>query len=271
MKLLNLGCGAKYHPEWINVNFYKSGPDVIVHDLTHTFPFEDNAFDMVYHSHVLEHFTKRNAYNFLVECKRVLKPGGILRVVIPDLEGIIAEYTKQLSLAKTGDKQAIDRYNWIIYELLDQVQRNHSGGGMLEYWKQNPLPAKDYIMDRLGVEVKNFLEHFASNSLPISHDIVSPPRSWKTRLQDRLLEWMGYTREMAEIGKFRLSGEVHYWMYDEFSLKQLLIDVGFTSFTRLQADESGLPGFSNFHLDTESDGSIRKPDSGFFEARKKRE
>jgi predicted SAM-dependent methyltransferase len=269
MKLLNLGCGSKYHPDWINVNFYKSGPDVIVHDLNNPFPWGDSSFDMIYHSHVLEHFTKEKAIGFLLECKRVLKPGGILRVVIPDLESIITEYSKQLTLARSGDQEASNRYNWIIYELFDQVQRNQSGGGMLEYWKQKPLPAKDFIIQRLGMEVKGFLDYLEIHP-PVSMTPSSSqsPRSWKTRIQDRLLAWMGYTREMAEIGKFRLSGEVHYWMYDEFSLGQLLESVGFVKFKRVRADESGLQGFSSYNLDTEPDGSIRKPDSGFFEVRK---
>ncbi len=234
MKLLNLGCGHKYHPDWINVNFYKSGKEVIVHDLNKKFPWEDESFDMVYHSHVLEHFPKKQAIFFLQECRRVLKQGGILRIVIPDLEQIVREYLKYLELAKQGNITAKERYNWIVYELLDQLSRNYSGGGMLEYWRQNPLPAKDYIIERLGSEVKNFLDQLEKESKHSNHPL-NQPKSWKIKIQDLLLKWIGYTREMAEIGKFRLSGEVHYWMYDEFSLKELLKEIGFSQIQRVDA------------------------------------
>ena len=157
----------------------------------------------------------------------------------------------------------------LIYELFDQVQRNFSGGDMLKYWKQKPLPAKDYIIQRLGMEVKQFLNYFESEDFSKSNlNSYQEHRSVKSIIQDKLLSWMGYTREMAEIGKFRISGEVHYWMYDEFSVKELLQSIEFSDVKRVSAHTSGLPNFYSYNLDTELDGSIRKPDSGFFEAKK---
>jgi predicted SAM-dependent methyltransferase len=264
MKLLNLGCGQKYHPDWVNVNFYKSGEKVLVHDLNHPFPWADETFDVVYHSHVLEHFTKENAKKFLKECKRVLKPNGIHRVVVPDLEGIVNEYISNLYLARKGETSATDRYNWILYELFDQIQRNYSGGGMIEYWKKKPLPAKDYIIERMGSEVKNLFQFLESQS--VLHNPAIAPKTLKVKIQDRLLAWMGYTREMAEIGKFRLSGEVHYWMYDEFSLSKLLEELEFRDYRRVSADESSIFEFNKYLLDIEDNGQVRKPDSLFMEA-----
>ena len=86
--MLNLGCGGRFHPEWTNIDFYSSGGAVIAHDLNLGIPFPDSSFDVVYHSHVLEHFPKAKARRFIAECVRVLKPGGILRVVVPDLEDL---------------------------------------------------------------------------------------------------------------------------------------------------------------------------------------
>jgi predicted SAM-dependent methyltransferase len=92
MKLLNLGCGNRYHPDWTNVNFTSTGDGVIAHNLTQGIPFPDNYFDVVYHSHVLEHFPKAQAEDFIKDCYRVLCPQGILRVVVPDLEEIARTY-----------------------------------------------------------------------------------------------------------------------------------------------------------------------------------
>src|ERR1700743_2591931 len=89
---LNLGCGHHFNKRWVNVDFVSIGDDVIGHNLLKGIPFDDSSFEVVYHSHVLEHFQKRDAVKFIDECYRVLKPGGTIRVVIPDLEQIVTHY-----------------------------------------------------------------------------------------------------------------------------------------------------------------------------------
>src|SRR3989338_5668159 len=64
----------------------QSDPEIIGQSLLRPLEFADNTFYAVYHSHLLEHLPKRYVPVFLQECWRVLKPGGILRVVVPDLE-----------------------------------------------------------------------------------------------------------------------------------------------------------------------------------------
>ena len=78
MKYLNLGCGSSFltMSEWTNLDFTSSGESVIAHNLLNGIPYSDNYFDLVYHSHVLEHFSKDDGEAFIAECFRVLKPGG---------------------------------------------------------------------------------------------------------------------------------------------------------------------------------------------------
>jgi len=270
MKLVNLGCGSKFHDSWINVNFSSSGEGVLVHDLNKPFPWEDEYCDVVYHSHVLEHFTPNQSFQFLLECKRILKTNGILRIVVPDLEQIVKEYIINLNKAREGIKQGVDQYNWIMHELIDQIQRNYTGGEMIKFLKQDPLPAKDYIIKRLGSEVKNLLENI--DKIESTENIRNKKRTLikniKLWLEDRLLTLLGYTREMAEIGKFRLSGEVHYWMYDSYSITKLLDFFGFKEICIVSATKSSIPDFSKYNLDTEEDLTIRKPDSLFIECTK---
>jgi len=57
-------------------------------------PFEDNTFDLVYSSHVLEHFEKAKTQEVVNEWVRILKPGGILRLSVPSLENLIKIYQK---------------------------------------------------------------------------------------------------------------------------------------------------------------------------------
>src|ERR1041385_5970668 len=96
MKMLNLGCGDRYHAGWVNVDFVSNDKNVLAHNLLKGIPFGNNSFDAVYHAHVLEHFTPEDGKKLLEECFRVLKPGGILRIGVPDLETIVREYMRNL-------------------------------------------------------------------------------------------------------------------------------------------------------------------------------
>ena len=85
---VNLGCGSRYHLDWVNIDIVPSNPDIWQHDLSQGIPFNDNSCDVVYHTAVLEHIRKADAPNFMAECYRVLKPTGVIRVGVPDLEQI---------------------------------------------------------------------------------------------------------------------------------------------------------------------------------------
>jgi ubiquinone/menaquinone biosynthesis C-methylase UbiE len=64
----------------------------LVHDLTKPLPFQANSISAVYASHVLEHLYLVDAQRLLSECKRVLKPGGVIRLVVPDLHAMAVNY-----------------------------------------------------------------------------------------------------------------------------------------------------------------------------------
>jgi SAM-dependent methyltransferase len=61
-------------------------------DLTRPLPYPDGAFEAVLGSHVLEHLTPAEAERLLRELHRVLRPGGVLRIAVPDLDAVIAAY-----------------------------------------------------------------------------------------------------------------------------------------------------------------------------------
>ncbi len=119
MNFLNLGCGQRFHPDWTNIDFSSTNEGVIAHNLNQGIPFPDNFFDVVYHSHVLEHFSKAEAELFLKECYRVLRPKGIIRVVVPDLENIAKTYLTALEKIDSGDYEWIANYEWILLEMFD--------------------------------------------------------------------------------------------------------------------------------------------------------
>lgn len=278
MKYLNLGCGNRFSPDWTNVNFTSTHPGVIAYNLTEGTPFPDNSFDVVYHSHLLEHFPKAQAPTFIQECYRVLRPQGVLRIAVPDLEQIIRSYIFALEQALDNSQEAANNYNWLLLELFDQVVRNHSGGEMIPYMHQENISNKNFIVKRLGTEARNIIESASQSSPPLPSD------PWFKRLLRPVYHFLrdsSYRREVVlekilssndfqflQIGRFRQSGEVHQWMYDRYSLAQLLQQSGFQQIQQRSAAESAIPNWLSFNLDTEPDGSVYKPDSLYMEATK---
>ena len=156
-RMINLGCGQRLHPAWVNVDISPQQPGVIRCDLSRGIPFADNSFDAAYHSHVLEHIRRPEALPFLRECCRVLKPGGILRVATPDLERICRIYLEKLGRATTGE--APHDYDWMMLEMYDQTVREKSGGQIAEFLRQSPLPNEEFVLQRSGQEGRDIIKN----------------------------------------------------------------------------------------------------------------
>ena len=274
MKYLNVGCGYHYSNEkiWTNLDYNKTGIDVISHNLIEGIPFDNNTFQTVYHSHLLEHFSKSEGLMLLKECYRVLKPGGVLRIVVPDLEQIARAYVKFLDegLKNLDDALIRENYNWILLEMYDQTVRNFSGGEMGNYLLQKELINESFIFERIGEEGKKF----RNNNLKQNKEY----KIYKITLKQIIKGFISKAKErikikkkesqFEEIGKFRLGGEIHQWMYDRYSLDNILKQVGFEQILIFDAYNSNVKDWSNFKLDS-FDNAVRKPDSLFIEGIKK--
>ncbi len=278
MNFLNLGCGRRFHPLWVNVDIVSTGEGVIAHNLLHKLPFPDASFEMVYHSQVLEHLPKTAAQSFLQECYRVLSPKGIFRVVVPDLEKLVRTYLRILEQSLKASSAWNPDYEWVVLEMLDQQVRNAPGGEMLNYLSRHCSLNEEFIVKHGGVEIKNLIKEL---KLKAQREQTSRLSFWQhpvlTRLR-RFRRYPIYIRESfyklllgreyrtLQIGRFRLSGEIHQWMYDRYSLSILLERCGFTNIIQRTATESYVTDWNDFHLDTEPDGTIYKPNSLYMEA-----
>jgi predicted SAM-dependent methyltransferase len=268
---LNLGCGARFHTAWTNIDFHGNPPYVQAYDLRRGVPAADASFDVVYHSHVLEHFGRDEALPFLRECFRVLRPDGVIRVAVPDLEQIARQYCEALDRALEGDPVWQARYDWLMLELYDQTVRVRSGGAMQAYLEQPDVPEVAFIVERVGAEARGIMQRAQSPAPtgPTAHiSLAQRWRHWRkvirSKAQIMLLGWEEY--RALQLGRFRMGGEIHQWMYDRYSLARLLESAGFEQPTRRTAHTSAIPGWTGFNLDTAPDGSVYKPDSLFMEA-----
>ena len=274
MDCLNVGCGSRFHPAWTNIDVAPVSSYVQAYNCRAGLPFPHQSFDVVYHSHVLEHFPKSESLGFAQECFRVLRPGGIIRVAVPDLECLAGLYLEAVQKAAGGDTQWQHNYDWLMLELYDQTVRNRSGGGMIDYLKQDPLPNEHFLFERFGGEVRRILQAIRTSAQPkqipntslqkVTCRLLAFPQSALKRVLDKFLGPEGC--KALEIGRFRLSGEVHQWMYDRYSLARLLELAGFRNPRRRDPVESMIPDWTSYHLDTDPDGSIYKPDSIYMEA-----
>ena len=87
LKIFNLISSSQLR----NVEFNRK-KNIFFADATKKFNFSNNSVDIIYTSHMLEHLSKNAANHFIKECNRVLKKGGILRIVVPDMKKIVDDY-----------------------------------------------------------------------------------------------------------------------------------------------------------------------------------
>lgn len=158
MTFLNLGCGWKTsdRPGVVNIDWsimlrIRSNPvlralvpfllkgdrlahyrglaqNILVHNLAKGIPFPDNSADYAYHSHVLEHIDRAIAPLFIREIFRVLKPGGVVRIAVPDMEANCRKYLDHVARCEREGLPAIEAHDPYLEPILDQAVRREASG-----------------------------------------------------------------------------------------------------------------------------------------------
>lgn len=269
MKFLNLACGPTYlvDDHWVNVDFCRVDGEVIGHDLLQPLPFGDGEFDLVYSSHFLEHIPRRHVHSFLLECKRVLKPGGTLRLVLPDGEEMFAAY---LDLRSKGMHREAD---FVMIEIVDQCVRDRSGGELgLFYASVRSVNPKEqaywscFIEKRNG-EVLNVDMPRARARIPEKtrggpHFVFSRPitHAW-TRVRS-VFHRIGIKLLLPAFKRQNVSfagiGEKHCWLWVLYQLQAVLERAGFEGVARCTHLSSRHPSFPFCPLDATADSEPRK-------------
>lgn len=111
---LHLGSSQSHLPGWLETDIDLQRSGTVYLDATRPFPLPDASFDFVYAEHMIEHVDRAGATVLLSECRRVLKPGGVLRLTTPDLAFVLS-----LHPAPTKDGKRYMR--WIGERFLGDV------------------------------------------------------------------------------------------------------------------------------------------------------
>lgn len=268
-RVLNLACGSKVsrHGDWTNVDFQSPVNGVIEMNILGGLDFPDATFDAVYSAQFIEHLTLEEGEKVLKDIARVMKPGGVIRLVTPDLEELSRTYLALLDELKADPDPAIKgRYDWIRLEIFDQIVRDRSGGEMPAFLAACDEATRLYIIERIGYTATTFFTSPEAGRQRLTLGLLLskldriPRRLWKM-LVDL------FATDAMRIGRFRRSGEVHRYMHDIHSLTQLLQRAGFHSVERVDAHRSTILEWSQYELDVVG-GIVDGPLALYVEARR---
>lgn len=140
---LHLGCGDRHIDGFINIDARRSEATDIVGDITRLRErsFENGSVDLIYACHILEHFDKHEYPKILEDWYALLKPGGILRLSVPDFDMVLDHYTEHRDITKLyglvcgGQKNALD-YHYMIWDEKTLIEACKKAGfkGKCRYW-----------------------------------------------------------------------------------------------------------------------------------------
>ena len=99
MLKLNLGCGTVHIDGYVNIDIRPMEAVDKVDNIKYLRSFEKDSVNVVYACAVLEHFIRWEYKNALRRWYEILKPGGILRVSVPDFESLIEHYIENKNLS----------------------------------------------------------------------------------------------------------------------------------------------------------------------------
>jgi predicted SAM-dependent methyltransferase len=141
---LNCGCGLALKPGWLNSDMLVlkdearekfTEPERIAridehafyleHDATTSFPLEDGCLDWVYSEHFIEHVGPEQGVAWLADVRRMLRPGGTVRISTPDLRRYVSGYVEKdrrffsehADRLRDVKKDVSDRGGWMMNQI----------------------------------------------------------------------------------------------------------------------------------------------------------
>ena len=277
--------GPTFLEQWNNLVFTAvPGPPLAntryVDLSTATLEFADETFDAVYVNHVFEHLTPSQGELCARQIFNALKPGGIWRVSVPDLEWLCQHYLETLSAADSHPtRENAVRYRWAVMSIFEQMVRNRSGGLMQDAIEQGDYD--DAQLRQLFGDMLRPLVERTQSARSRAADAGRQPRQARRRRSFTFRAVLGriYRAARTILGEPppytdrldpRVTKEAVQWMYDRFSLRCLVEQAGFEDVRQMDHLSSSIPGWSAYDFDRSNNGGYPLDPSVFIEGRKPR-
>ncbi len=121
IKKLHIGCGPHIIHGWLNSDYGLKSKEILNFDATKVFPFDNDTFDYIFSEHMVEHVSYEKGIMMFLECFRVLKPNGKIRIATPGLEFLVDLYvsSNKSKIQEAFIKDQIDE--WTNAPLYDSV------------------------------------------------------------------------------------------------------------------------------------------------------
>lgn len=123
---VNIGAGPFGEVGWVNIDMFNMPNISFTYDCRKKLPFLDNTVKRIRCEHMLEHLDrKEEAPAFLKECLRCLMPGGIIRIIVPDVKIFIDAYHENTTDSWARLKNAFSNFNddWLPMDVLNHIFR----------------------------------------------------------------------------------------------------------------------------------------------------
>jgi predicted SAM-dependent methyltransferase len=178
-KGLHVGCSQWIIPGYLNIDIrgpWDEGPTEII-DIREGLPYNNESFEIVYSSHVLEHFYWYELKGIILpEMMRVLKTGGILRLAVPDVEKTIQQFREHTYLlpgvlygggtwSESTTYQDAHHFGWNAFTFIDMFKKLELKD--IREWSSDEYPGLEDIKD-------------AARDCPITVNVEGKkPTGWK--------------------------------------------------------------------------------------------
>jgi len=225
--------GYDFPRDWIKIDYRRADFNI---DLNSTFvlPFKSSSINVIYTSHTIEHLSNDRVCYLLQECYRILKPGGVIRVEVPDVEKLVQLY-------KTKDNTYLKYFKDFYSVLVDKFH----------------YPQK-YTEDHLGLvgTISNYIpdEFYFQVPVYVTEDECN---SKLTELElEEFCEWCISIQTEQQL---KSGGHKSYFYFDR--LFALMSNAGFRDIERVDFNMSK---HEHFKLNQGKGSIIEKPHRRFF-------
>lgn len=123
---VNIGAGPFGEEGWVNIDMLRRKNIVFTYDCRRKMPFKSNSINRIRCEHVLEHLDRKEEVPFfLKECYRCMKPGAVLRVIVPDVKLFIKAYYENSKEGWDKLKESFFGFDeeWLPMDVLNHIFR----------------------------------------------------------------------------------------------------------------------------------------------------